>query len=384
MHLDNIQDAIWQLRQRSMVAAVKTRNFLMYDGAYCKPEVFAHLTALEMIRNQMLADTLCICEDEVEAIFYGAKAYLGKECADPVPDYTKQDRPDSAKWVLEHPDCVLYDHWLDYLKAECKRIGFNFEVEVLACKSVGLDLIVTHERICSEVLLNIKVEEFKCNMGINLTVEQVKKCQIDFDVHIVPLKCDISFDTYVQAISCGIELKTLVTELKCGATIKTTANGVELCPPDPTVTGIPPITTEPEVTPPPIPLSIVCPVLPLDCSEYNCENYPDIYAKDEGNFIIGMNPDYFPVITNGQCGDEEYWGAILPFEFWTLESIDFEEGNTTIIYTVADYTLTFRTKPALALGCPGGGFDRLPMSYTVTDPCGNSVECVFYWISPEC
>lgn len=185
-----------------------------------------------MIRNQILAGSICICPAEVSAIYYGAKKYLGHLCAEPKPDYVKEDRPDKTRWVLENPDCVLYDYWVDYVKAQCKKIGLNLEVKVKECASVGIDVRVAYEEACEEVLLNFRVEEIKCDFGIDITVEEMKSCKADYDFYVKPLNCDISLDTFVRAVNCGVTVDTLVREVKCGASLVFTAEGAEFCYPD--------------------------------------------------------------------------------------------------------------------------------------------------------
>ncbi len=230
--IDLIQDTIWQLRKNSAQHADKQRKYLKFDGAFCYPEIRSHLKALEMVRNQILADALCICPAEVSLIYYGAKKYLGHLCADPEPDYVKEDRPDKTRWVLENPDCVLYDYWVDYVKAQCKKIGLNLEVKVKECASVGIDVRVAYEEACDEVLLNFRVEEIKCDFGIDITVEEMKSCKADYDFYVKPLNCDISLDTFVRAVSCGVSVDTLVREVNCGASLVFTAEGAEFCYPN--------------------------------------------------------------------------------------------------------------------------------------------------------
>lgn len=230
--LEVIQNTIWQLRTGSAQHAEKQRNYLKYDGSYCRPEVRSHLKALEMIRNQILGSALCICPEEVAAIYYGAKAYLGHACADPVPDYVMQERSDAARWVLENPDCVLYEYWVDYLRSQCKKVGLDLDVKVKECKSIGLDVKVAYQEACAAVLLDFQVTEIKCDFGIDITVEELQSCKVDYDFYVKPLNCDISLSTFVRALNCGVDVNTLVKEIQCGHTLNFTAEGVEFCPAD--------------------------------------------------------------------------------------------------------------------------------------------------------
>lgn len=232
INVNLIQDTIWQLRKGSAQHAEKQRNYLKYDGSPCGIEVRSHLKALEMIRNQMLADTLCICSAEVAAIYYGAKAYLGHLCVDPEPDYIMQERADAVRWVLENPDCVLYEHWVDYLKAQCKRVGLNLAVKVKECESIGLDIRVAYQEACADVILDFQVEEIKCDFGIDITVEELKSCKADYDFYVKPLNCGVSLSAFVVARNCGMDVSTLVREINCGAVLKVTGQEAELCYPD--------------------------------------------------------------------------------------------------------------------------------------------------------
>lgn len=281
--LESIQNVIWQLRTDSAQYAVKQRNYLCYDGAYCKPEVTGHLKALEMIRNQYLANTLCICPEEVSSIYYGATKYLGHLCAAPTPDYLKADRPDKALWVLQNPDCVLYDYWVDYLKSQCKKIGINFAVKVKECSSIGLDIKVAYQQICDTVVLDLLVKEIKCDFDIDITVKELDQCKVDFDLYVKPLNCDISLGLYAKALSCGISLDTIVKEIKCGACLCLTADGVDFCYPE----------TEGDVVIIPLEFDLVVDDLTI-CyytdMEVRLENVTNPYADYQWDFGSGAVP----------------------------------------------------------------------------------------------
>lgn len=195
------------------------------------------MKALEMLRNQMLAGAVCVCYEEVEAVYFGARKYLGHNCAAPDPDYVMQERAGAARWVLEHPECVLYEHWFDYLRAQSARVGINLDVRVSECEKVGLDVRVAYQEVCKEVLLEFEVEELKCELDIDITVEELNNCKVDYEFKVKPLNCDITFETFVRAVKCGVDVDTLVREINCGASVKVTAEGIDFCYPDIEVSG---------------------------------------------------------------------------------------------------------------------------------------------------
>lgn len=236
--LDDIQDTLFLLRQKSAQHAERQRDFLMYGGSSCRPEVKAHLQALEMVRDQMIAGALCICDAEVEAIYYGARTYLGPNCAPPVPDYTMTERPGAVRWVLENPECVLYEHWFDLVRAQSRRVGIDLKVKERECAAVGLDIRVAYQEACKVIIRELEVEELNCELGLNITAEYLDKCKVDFETRVEPLNCGLSLSTYVKALNCGLDLETIVREVECGATVRVTAETVELCMPDEEISDI--------------------------------------------------------------------------------------------------------------------------------------------------
>ena len=267
--LDQIQDTVWQLRSKAAQGAENQRDYLCYDGSFCSAEVSSHLLALEMIKSQMLAGALCVCEEEVSAIYYGARAYLGHSCQDPVPDYVVEDIPNRAKWVLEHPECVVYEYWADYVKAQCALLGIDLKVEVSKCLDIGLSVRAAYSKVCDDVLLKIEATEIKCDLGLDISVEELSKCKADFELSIVPLNCDLTLGAYAKAISCGISPDILVEVLKCGGSVNVSAEGAELCYPDQEISDI-------------------------EADYQSC-----VYNNDTGNLLLSLTINLSSLVING-------------------------------------------------------------------------------------
>lgn len=107
---------------------------------------------------------------------------------------------------------------VDYLQAQCKKVGINFDIVEQKCHEVGIDLKITDKGVCDAIDIALDIQEKTCDITLDVDVT-IENCLIDFQTQVVPLNCDLDFRTFVEEVACGTSLDVIIDNHNCGASI---------------------------------------------------------------------------------------------------------------------------------------------------------------------
>lgn len=218
-----------QLTRRAVAKIAKQVAAEEWGYGHCLTEddelILEYMYAVTLLRNQALYGSVCLCDEEIDKIKSGIHRILGPECSIVNKDFTRARSPNADRWILQNPYCVAYDYALDYITAQCRRIGLDLKIVEKNCSDVGIKLDVVSKIICDAVDIALDVEEQKCDIDLDLKVD-LHQCITDFELKITPLNCDVDFKTFVTAVNCGADVDLIVKEINCAADVKLTPKEV--------------------------------------------------------------------------------------------------------------------------------------------------------------
>lgn len=301
-----------QLTRRAVAKIAKQVAAEEWGYGHCLTEddelILEYMYAVTLLRNQSLYGDVCLCDAEVESIKSGIHRILGPECSVVNKDFTRERRPDADRWILQNPYCIAYDYALDYILAQCNRIGLDIKLVEKNCADVGVKLDIVNPVICDAIDIALDVKEQKCDIDLELNVN-LHQCITDFELQIKPLNCGVDFKTFVTAINCGANVDLILNKINCAADVKLTPNEVvaSLCNA-------------------PIEDPAVC-TFSYDCTLLECDDV----TLSCPPFFVGT-ADYLGIPTfNVQCGDCNF--TIHP-GYWDI-STNYDVNTVTHILTFA-------------------------------------------------
>lgn len=302
--IDKLNALLQALRRWARKTATQISNDLTWGYGFCATEGDAALReyqeAVKRLRDQSISGGICICDEELDAIIWGASKHLGPECnADAPLDYSKTESPSAALWRLQHPGCVAYDTWAEQLAALCALLNVDIKATAIQCEKLDLDLRVAEKIVCSRVELLLQIEELSCDLELDFSVAEIKACAVQVETEVMPYVCDIDFKTAVKALVCGVGVSTLLSTFGCDISLN-------------------PIVTAPDCdTPDPTPC-----VVTLGCSEtapYDCQTFLEIAECPAGGALEFLNQLQFPTIEVTSCNGCSF---IIPRTAWGGPTID--------------------------------------------------------------
>ena len=190
----------------------------------------------EYLRDNRVKDFQhCLCVNEIEKIVDSIIGNIDMSCC------SSGDRCDLiidesnyAKWVMEHPDCLVYEEWEAAYLGICTKFKFGdvFKedepklIYELAVKEISnkCDLItaISIQNECEkqqEFDFAITKEE-NCSREIDVKVSFEEACKQEYKFIVEAQNCGITIDTYVQLRECGVKAEVISKLLECGYNIK--------------------------------------------------------------------------------------------------------------------------------------------------------------------
>ena len=130
-------------------------------------------------------------------------------------------------WVAKHPFCVAWEDWEQSFVNICPEIGFSVKNLTDSC-NLALDFITKKVDAC-EVAPLISVANLACKTNlVDYTINDLSKCEIDYNLLIKKYDCSFTFDTYIKLLENNLSNKIISGLLEAGVDIDCDEEGVIL------------------------------------------------------------------------------------------------------------------------------------------------------------
>lgn len=219
-----MNDLVTQYKNHRLKDARKGAGDVLYGYGVCEKNIV--LDELGRALLYLRRGNTCLCQEEVERLENLFISEAGPVCGELLLDYVQTENP---AWIVQHPGCVLYDHWLDAVVAQCAEIGLNLNVLPHRCDLVDVNLKATQAKVCEILDVGLTIKEQVCDVALDLSAKLVNECKVDFELKIAPLNCGVDFETVLTAVKCGATVDLVAKALNCGYTLKPKAGSVDFC-----------------------------------------------------------------------------------------------------------------------------------------------------------
>jgi len=186
-----------------------------------------------------------MCPNEVQEILEKTSLHLSLLRYKPGTLFTNVgiDSANFESWVASNPFCVPWESWQKYIIPVCPKIGITIEgkgkvqdpevqLEIDGKEQVcnlALDIRVNNITDSCKFLTTLSlIEKARCQNSVDISIENVSECKINYEVLVEEHKCDISFDSYLELLKCNLSHKAIVSLHECGAEVL--YDSENLCP----------------------------------------------------------------------------------------------------------------------------------------------------------
>ena len=187
-------------------------------GVLCKD------TELDLTRNveilnkyiSIQSESMCLCPDEVLQVVDNILRVADINCcnsserADLIIDESGYN-----EWVIQNPDCVVYESWEAAYMGICTQFSFG-EVFLQEDPKLIYEIAVTPIENKCDLIYAISEQNNNCEIKADVNISEVESCKIQYEALVKNIQCDLSFDSYVKIIDCGIKPEVVSKLVECG------------------------------------------------------------------------------------------------------------------------------------------------------------------------
>lgn len=179
------------------------------------PSVFRKVIKNESYR-QRLELKPCFSKEDLDIV---RTKYL-LSCYSPVSGLTV-DESNYARYVEVNPRCVPFEKWERYNYIIFDRIGLTLEVEESLKCQFAIDVAVgdIEESVVDYIKrsFTLKVTPENCGLDLNLRSIVKASCNIGVEITIEQLMCESILDIIAKEYpGCAIDLNVVLLAIKCG------------------------------------------------------------------------------------------------------------------------------------------------------------------------
>jgi hypothetical protein len=223
------------------VGVAEQNNFGYTSKKVCDKDAAKAIKLSKIIQKKYLSllqkESVCFCDSVVDSTIQRLNELLPVSCNRfEEKDYINKDEKGLALWIKNSPNCISFEKWeralhnfthefkFDIQKVDCE-ISYNFLVSNVNCDLVA-NLTAIKQAGCDLKASFETQKEPTCK--VNLSVEQVEKCKIDYEVLSEETGCKLKVDTYVDLIECGISHEIISELVKCNLDFEVTQKEIKV------------------------------------------------------------------------------------------------------------------------------------------------------------